>query len=149
MEWMEFIVVDTRRKCGLKVTERSHIGLKTVSYFEPKREQAGPGELVLDFSTTGFDHSTECEWFSMRPFSEFHLFSHGADSVHASAVFDLNGGHWFMKRLVLTILVVLSLAGAPHGHTFLGTILGTVPDPPGAAVPPARVTRKTPATRDL
>ncbi len=78
----------------------------------------------------------------MRPFSAFHLFSHGADRVHASAVFDLNGGCWFMKRLVLTILVVLSLAVAANGQTFRGTILGTVSDPSGAAVAGASVTVK-------
>src|SRR5260370_6923374 len=78
----------------------------------------------------------------MRPCSEFHLFSHGADRVHASAVFDLNGGYWFMKRLVLTILVVLSLAVAASGQTFRGTILGTVSDPSGAAGAGASVTVK-------
>ncbi len=49
MQKMEFIVLDTRRKCGLKVTEQSHIGLKLYRNFEPKREQAGPGSLYLVF----------------------------------------------------------------------------------------------------
>ena len=49
MQQMEFIVLDTRRKCGLKVTEQSHIGLKLYRNFEPKREQAGPGSLYLVF----------------------------------------------------------------------------------------------------
>src|SRR6266852_9871270 len=45
-----------------------------------------------------------------------------------------------MKRLVLAILVVLSLAVAAKAQTFRGTILGTVTDSSGAEVPSARVT---------
>src|SRR5437588_8154871 len=44
-----------------------------------------------------------------------------------------------MKRLVLAILVVLSLAVAANAQTFRGTINGTVTDPSGASVPNASV----------
>src|SRR6266480_1845253 len=44
-----------------------------------------------------------------------------------------------MKRLVLPILVVLSLAVAANAQTFRGTINGTVTDPSGASVPNAAV----------
>src|SRR5437016_3475112 len=44
-----------------------------------------------------------------------------------------------MKRLVLAILVVLSLAVAANAQTFRGTINGTVTDPSGASVPNAAV----------
>jgi len=44
-----------------------------------------------------------------------------------------------MKRLVLAILVVLSLAVGGNAQTFRGAINGTVTDPSGAAVPNAAV----------
>jgi hypothetical protein len=44
-----------------------------------------------------------------------------------------------MKRLVLAILVVLSLAAAANAQTFRGAINGTVIDPSGAVVPNAAV----------
>src|SRR6266581_3737487 len=44
-----------------------------------------------------------------------------------------------MKRLVLAILVVLSLAVAINGQTFRGAINGTVTDPSGGVVPNAQV----------
>src|SRR3984893_16929449 len=44
-----------------------------------------------------------------------------------------------MKRLVLVILVVLSLAVAANAQTFRGAINGTVTDPSGAVVPNAAV----------
>src|SRR5258708_39543208 len=44
-----------------------------------------------------------------------------------------------MKRLVLTILVVLSLAVAADAQTFRGAINGTVSDPSGAVIPNAAV----------
>src|SRR2546425_467999 len=44
-----------------------------------------------------------------------------------------------MKRLVLAILVVLSLAVAANGQTFRGAINGTVTDPSGGVVPNAQV----------
>jgi hypothetical protein len=44
-----------------------------------------------------------------------------------------------MKRLVLAILVVLSLAAAANAQTFRGAINGTVNDPSGAVVPNAAV----------
>jgi len=47
-----------------------------------------------------------------------------------------------MKRLVLAILVLLSLAVATEAQTFRGTILGTVTDSSGAAVAGATVTVK-------
>src|SRR6266403_705186 len=47
-----------------------------------------------------------------------------------------------MKRLVLPILVVLSLAAAANAQTFRGTILGTVTDSSGLAVAGATVTVK-------
>src|SRR5713226_6092643 len=45
-----------------------------------------------------------------------------------------------MKRVVLAILVVLSLAVAAKAQTFRGAILGTVRDASGAEVPGAKVT---------
>ena len=62
--------------------------------------------------------------------------------MRASAVFDLNGGWWLMKRLALAILVVLSLAVAANGQTFRGTILGTVTDSSGLPVAGATVAVK-------
>jgi len=57
--------------------------------------------------------------------------------------FDLDEGVLIiMKRLVLTIFVVLSLAAAAKAQTFRGTILGTVTDSSGAAVAGASVTVK-------
>jgi hypothetical protein len=47
-----------------------------------------------------------------------------------------------MKRLILAILVVLSLAVAANAQTFRGTILGTVTDSSGLAVAGATVTVK-------
>src|SRR6267142_1557543 len=47
-----------------------------------------------------------------------------------------------MKRLVLAILVVLSLAVATNAQTFRGTILGTVTDSSGLSVAGATVTVK-------
>ncbi len=44
-----------------------------------------------------------------------------------------------MKRLVLAILVVLSLAVTANAQTFRGAINGTVTDPSGAVVPNAQV----------
>jgi len=44
-----------------------------------------------------------------------------------------------MKRLVFTILVVVSLAVAANAQTFRGAINGTVTDPSGAVVPNAQV----------
>src|SRR6266852_6291533 len=44
-----------------------------------------------------------------------------------------------MKRLVLAILVVLSLAVGVNAQTFRGAINGTVSDPSGASVPNAAV----------
>ncbi|HYL86065.1 MAG TPA: TonB-dependent receptor [Candidatus Angelobacter sp.] len=44
-----------------------------------------------------------------------------------------------MKRLVLAILIVLSLAVAGSAQTFRGTINGTVTDPSGGSVPGATV----------
>jgi hypothetical protein len=51
-----------------------------------------------------------------------------------------------MKRLVLVILVVLSLAVAANAQTFRGTINGTVTDPSGAVVPNAQVKATESAT---
>src|SRR5258705_9762310 len=44
-----------------------------------------------------------------------------------------------MKRLVLAILVVLSVAVAANAQTYRGAINGTVTDPSGAVVPNAQV----------
>src|SRR5260370_5268843 len=44
-----------------------------------------------------------------------------------------------MKRLVLAILIVLSLAVAANAQTFRGTINGAVTDPSGGVVPNAAV----------
>jgi hypothetical protein len=51
-----------------------------------------------------------------------------------------------MKRLVLAILVVLSLAAAANAQTFRGAINGTVTDPSGAVVPNATVKAMESAT---
>src|SRR5258708_244553 len=51
----------------------------------------------------------------------------------------MRGGVENMKRLVLTILVVLSLAVAADAQTFRGAINGTVSDPSGAVIPNAAV----------
>src|SRR6266567_6700298 len=51
-----------------------------------------------------------------------------------------------MKRLVLAILVVLSLAVAANAQTFRGAINGTVMDPSGAVVPNAQVKAKEKST---
>src|SRR6266700_5724021 len=51
-----------------------------------------------------------------------------------------------MKRLVLAILVVLSLAAAADAQTFRGAINGTVSDPYGAVVPNAQVKAKEKST---
>jgi len=51
-----------------------------------------------------------------------------------------------MKRLVLTILIILSLAVAGNAQTFRGTILGTVTDSSGLAVAGATVTVKNAET---
>src|SRR5437867_13133492 len=44
-----------------------------------------------------------------------------------------------MKRLVLAVLVVLTLAVGMNAQTFRGTINGTVTDPSGGSVPNATV----------
>src|SRR5467141_1656425 len=51
-----------------------------------------------------------------------------------------------MKRLVLAILVVLSLAVGANAQTFRGAINGTVSDPSGASVPNAAVKATESAT---
>src|SRR5216683_2412537 len=51
-----------------------------------------------------------------------------------------------MKRLVLAILVVLSLAVTANAQTFRGTINGTVTDPSGGVVPNAAVKATEAAT---
>src|SRR5216684_2312296 len=55
-------------------------------------------------------------------------------------------GCCFMKRLVLAILVVLSLAVAANTQTFRGAINGTVTDPSGSSVPNATVKATEAAT---
>src|SRR5712692_4504458 len=61
--------------------------------------------------------------------------------------FDLDeGGVDIMKRLVLAILVVLSLAVGVNAQTFRGAINGTVTDPSGAVVPNASVKATESAT---
>src|SRR6267378_659525 len=56
------------------------------------------------------------------------------------------GGVDIMKRLVLAILVVLSLAAAANAQTFRGAINGTVTDPSGAVIPNAQVKATESAT---
>ncbi len=51
-----------------------------------------------------------------------------------------------MKRLAVTILIVLSLAVAVNAQTFRGTINGTVTDPSGGVVPNATVKATETAT---
>ncbi len=51
-----------------------------------------------------------------------------------------------MRRLVLTILVVLSFAAAAEAQTFRGTILGTVTDTSGLTVAGATITVKNTET---
>jgi hypothetical protein len=61
MEWMKFIVLDTRREGRLKLNRRSHIGLIAEWIVVPQGASASGG-LSL-FSARRFDHSTECERF--------------------------------------------------------------------------------------
>src|SRR5713226_4553482 len=56
------------------------------------------------------------------------------------------GGVDPMKRLILAILVVLSLAVGANAQTFRGAINGTVTDPSGAVVPNAAVKATESAT---
>src|SRR5260370_5720045 len=51
-----------------------------------------------------------------------------------------------MKRLVIAILIVFSLAVAANAQTFRGAINGTVTDPSGAVVPNAQVKATEKAT---
>jgi len=51
-----------------------------------------------------------------------------------------------MKRLVIAIVIVLSLAVGMNAQTFRGAINGTVVDPSGAAVPNAAVKAMESAT---
>src|SRR6516164_9734326 len=51
-----------------------------------------------------------------------------------------------MKRLVVAILIVLSLAVVGNAQTFRGTINGTVTDPSGGVVPNATVKATETAT---
>src|SRR5216683_3208206 len=60
--------------------------------------------------------------------------------------FSKRGGVDHMKRLVLAILVVLSLAVGVNAQTFRGTINGTVTDPSGGVVPNAAVKATEAAT---
>src|SRR5690242_17315059 len=46
---------------------------------------------------------------------------------------------WKMKRLMISLLVILTAAIAVNAQTFRGAINGTVTDPSGAVVPSARV----------
>jgi hypothetical protein len=80
--------------------------------------------------------------FAKWLFIAFPFLRDATGGVHPGAVFDLHGGCWFMKRLVLAILVVLSLAVAAQAQTFRGTIFGTVTDTSGLAVAGATVTVK-------
>ena len=61
------------------------------------------------------------------------------DAGAVSCISISMGGVDIMKRLVLAILVVLSLAVAADAQTFRGAINGTVTDPSGAVVPNATV----------
>ena len=64
-----------------------------------------------------------------------------------SGGFDLHErGVHTMKRLVLAILLVLSLAVAADAQTYRGAINGTVMDPSGAVVPNAQVKIKEKST---
>src|SRR6266567_3428219 len=82
-----------------------------------------------------------------RGFSlNFHYLSHAAEGCRRMIIFDLHRGCWIMKRLVLTILVVLSFAAAAEAQTFRGTILGTVTDTSGLAVAGATITVKNTET---
>src|SRR6266436_5881147 len=54
LQRMKFIILDSSRKCALNRNHQSHIGLKAVSQFEPKRERADPGGL-FPFSALGLD----------------------------------------------------------------------------------------------
>src|SRR5256885_16481729 len=51
-----------------------------------------------------------------------------------------------MKRLVIAILIVFSLAVATNAQTFRGSINGTVTDPSGGSVPNATVKATESAT---
>jgi len=46
---------------------------------------------------------------------------------------------WKMKRLIISLLIILTAAIAVNAQTFRGAINGTVTDPSGAVVPSARV----------
>src|SRR6266436_8075092 len=70
LQRMKFIILDSSRKCALNRNHQSHIGLKAVSQFEPKRERADPGGL-FPFSALGLDSETEGERFAMQLFKKF------------------------------------------------------------------------------
>jgi Carboxypeptidase regulatory-like domain/TonB dependent receptor len=67
-------------------------------------------------------------------------------AAHGCHFLDLDEGVLFMKRLVLAILVVLSLAVVANAQTFRGAINGSVTDPSGASVPNAAVKATDTAT---
>src|SRR6266481_8035537 len=80
----------------------------------------------------------------------FHFSKRGAGRQDAGAVgcssISMRGGVDTMKRLVLAILAVLSLAVGVNAQTFRGTINGTVTDPSGGVVPNAAVKATESAT---
>src|SRR6266566_2066067 len=59
---------------------------------------------------------------------------------------SIKGGVDHMKRLVIAIVIVLSLAVGMNAQTFRGAINGTVTDPSGAVIPNATVKATESAT---
>src|SRR5260370_22018842 len=96
---------------------------------------------------TGHDPQTESDWFAVQ----FIFFKRAPTrSGHAGAVgcssISMRGGVDHMKRLVLAILAVLSLAVGANAQTFRVSINGTVTHPSGAVVPTSTVKATDTAT---
>src|SRR6266403_2165788 len=72
LQRMKFIILDSPPKCALNRSHQSNRGLKAVSQFEPKREQAAPGGL-FPYSALGLNSETEGERFAMQLFKKVYV----------------------------------------------------------------------------